>query len=113
MPCIAPISTKQPRVGVISALSIACGLVLTLFISVPADPVVQKALDQLFRMDYPAAEATILEGLPAASPARPYYAGTICLNRFLDWGDTAALARAERYWEDVDSRAFPAADPLD
>ena len=70
-------------------------------------------------MDYAGAEALLLEDLPASNPAQAYYAGTVCLNRFLDWGDTAALSRAERYWakisphDDLDDakRAGLRADP--
>jgi tetratricopeptide (TPR) repeat protein len=74
-------------------------------------PVVRQALDRLYRMDYPGAEETILAGLPPSSPARPYYAGTICLNRFLDGGDTAALARAERYLEKLSPNGGPSTAP--
>ena len=139
MPCIASISTKQPGSGCdhrsiltryvsarfirliplsfVLALAFATGLHAQ-----PAGtsslPVIRQALDRLYRMDYPGAEETLLEGLPATSPARPYFAGTICLNRFLDWGDTVALARAERYLEklapsDGPAPAFPGADPAE
>ena len=60
---------------------------------------VNTALERLYRMEYPAAEEFLLKTLPAASPARAYFAGIVCLNRFLDWGDTAALTRAEAHWE--------------
>jgi hypothetical protein len=78
--------------------------------------VIRQALDRMFKMDYPGAEETLLEGLPASSPALPFYAGTICLNRFLDWGDTTALRRAERYWDKITPRgdpspAYKGADP--
>ena len=69
--------------------------------------VVKQAVDRTFRMDYGGAEESILQGLPASSPARAYFAGTVCLNRFVDWGDTAALSRAEAWWE----RLTPTGDP--
>jgi hypothetical protein len=69
--------------------------------------VIRQALDGTLRMEYAEAEALILEGLPSSHPAQAYYAGTICMNRFLDWGDTAALARAERYW----AKLSPHGDP--
>jgi tetratricopeptide (TPR) repeat protein len=62
------------------------------------DAVIRAVLDRIYRMDYPTAEQTAQE-LPAQSPARPYFAGLACMNRFLDWGDTAALRRAESWWE--------------
>lgn len=69
--------------------------------------VVKEALDRMFRMEYAAAEKTLLTELPDSSPARPYFAGMVCLNRFLDLGDTAALARAEAYWNPL----APAGEP--
>ncbi len=127
MPCIASISTKQlgfsPRLLfrliplTFILVSVAAAGVSTAPVEPSGLPVIRQALDRLFQMDYPGAEEIILEGLPASSPARPYYAGTICLNRFLDWGDTAALTRAERYWQKISPRtdegtgAFPGAEP--
>lgn len=72
-----------------------------------APAAIRQALDQTLRMEYAEAEALVLEGLSSSNPAQAYYAGTICMNRFLDWGDTAALARAERYW----TRLSPHGDP--
>lgn len=77
-------------------------------IPAPAEAaVVRTALDQLYRMDYAAAEETLNRGLPAESPARPYFAGVACMNRFLDWGDTIALRRAESHWENLSPRGDP------
>jgi tetratricopeptide (TPR) repeat protein len=81
-------------------------------------PVVRQALDRSSRMDYPAAEEQVAAGLPTSSPARAYFAGTICLNRFLDWGDTAALARAETWWASLSplgepGSAFKGAEPAE
>jgi tetratricopeptide (TPR) repeat protein len=71
------------------------------------EAIVSAGLDRMYRMDYPAAEETFLKGLHAQSPARPYFAGIACLNRFLDWGDTAALRRAEAHWEALSPRGDP------
>jgi tetratricopeptide (TPR) repeat protein len=68
---------------------------------------VRTALDQVYRMEYAAAEETLTKGLPPESPARPYFAGLACMNRFLDWGDTVALRRAEGYWEKLSPRGEP------
>jgi hypothetical protein len=105
------ISTKRRALGFLL-------LFLSFFAPETRGDAVRQALDKMFLMDYPAAEAAILEGLSSSSPAQPYFAGTICLNRFLDWGDTAALTRAERYWEKLSPRgsvspAFKAADPAE
>jgi hypothetical protein len=58
-------------------------------------------------MDYASAEETFLRELPAQSPARPYFSGIACMNRFLDWGDTTALRRAEAHWEVLSPRGEP------
>jgi hypothetical protein len=71
-----------------------------------ADGVIRQALGLAFQTRYPEAEA-LLEGLPPGAPARPYYAGVVCLNRFLDWGDTTALRRAEEYWEKIPPQGHP------
>lgn len=78
-------------------------------------PVVRKALDQMARMEYAAAEST-LAGLPPQSPARPFFTGIASMNRFLDQGDTTALRHAERVWDSLSPRggtpaAFRATDP--
>src|SRR3954471_12362442 len=107
MPGISLISIKH--------LLRVAGFLLATYFVVPTvaaaaaepDAVIHQALDRMFRMDYAGAEARLLEGLPASSPAQPFYAGTVCLNRFLDWGDTTALRRAERYWEILSPRGDP------
>ena len=93
MPCIAPISTKQARRGLVSTLGLFLGFGLALsalpLIAAENAPVdrptgnpIEAALDHLYRMDYPAAEESILKGLPKESPARAYFAATVCINRF-------------------------------
>lgn len=64
----------------------------------------RKALDQVYRMEYAAAEETLTKGLPPESPARPYFMGLACMNRFLDLGDTLALRRGEGYLETLSPR---------
>jgi len=77
-------------------------------IPAPAEvAVVREALDLVARMEYATAENRLLSELPAASPARPYFAGLAAMNRFLDLGDTMALRRAERHWEALSPRAAP------
>lgn len=74
---------------------------------------VETALDRMYRMDYPAAEETLLRDLPPSS-ARLFFTGLVRLNRFMDWGDTAALRRAEASWETlVSSRDPEASVPTD
>jgi tetratricopeptide (TPR) repeat protein len=70
-------------------------------------PLIRQALDGALRMEYAEAETLLLGGLPPSNPAQAYYAGTVCMNRFLDWGDTAAFTRAERHWD----RLSPHGDP--
>lgn len=77
------------------------------FLSVPAianglfepryDSLLMAAMDQNFRMNYAAAESSLAK-IPDDHAARPYFMGLGCLNRFKDLGDTAALRRAEMFW---------------
>jgi tetratricopeptide (TPR) repeat protein len=105
MPLQTFISTKWHRTGAV--ILFCAGAVLS---AVPAPDevtLVRTALDQVYRMEYAAAEETLTKGLPPESPSRPYFAGLACMNRFLDWGDTVALRRAEGYWEKLSPRGEP------
>jgi len=64
-------------------------------------------MDHVFRMEYSAAENSLL-ALPNDAPARPYFMGVVCLNRFQDWGDTASLRRAQEFWERLSTEKRPA-----
>jgi hypothetical protein len=80
------------------------------------DAVLRAGLDRMYRMEYATAEETLLKGLPPESPPRWLMAGAVCFNRFLDWGDTVSLRRAEMFWEELSprgeaSKRFRAADP--
>lgn len=80
------------------------------------EPVVRAALDHMARMQYARAESTLVTDLSPRSPARALFAGIAAMNRFLDIGDTAALRRAETWWEPLSPRgkassAWRAADP--
>jgi hypothetical protein len=116
MPLEAPISTKWRRTGygwgrTAFLAVLAAGWAGAFAAALPAPgeaPVVRTALEQVSRMEYAEAEETLTKGLPPASPARPYFAGLACMNRFLDLGDTLALSRAERYWETLSPRGDPA-----
>ncbi len=135
MPLEAPISTKWHSQGV-SGRRISCSLpfprpvrfsrVRRAFLALaltgagalvpgaalalpgPAEePVVRAALDHMARMQYARAESTVVEGLAPHSPARALFAGIATMNRFLDIGDTAALRRAEAWWEPLTPRGAP------
>lgn len=115
------ISTKRRGTGLPLLFSTFFWMGSICFAGVPLSgeaALVRKALDQVYRMDYVAAEETLTKGLPAESPSRPYFAGLACMNRFLDWGDTVALRRAEGYWENLSprgeaSKAYRKTDPGD
>ena len=56
------------------------------------------AMEHAFRMEYAAAESSLTQ-IPNDIAARPYFMGLSCLTRFQDLGDTAALRRAEIFWD--------------
>jgi predicted Zn-dependent protease len=116
-PAPAPWRARDGTSGLVPQLKplLLCLLALSpCALAVPALPapaeaaVVAQALDQTSRMDYEAAEQTLIRELPATAPARSYFAGLVCMNRFLDVGDTVALRRAEAYWEPLSPRGDPA-----
>lgn len=72
------------------------------------DSVARETIAFTLDMDYAAAETRALDEFPEGSPALPFYAGLVCLNRFLDLGDTTALRRAEVYWNKVPPQGEPA-----
>jgi tetratricopeptide (TPR) repeat protein len=107
-----------PIIPSFAALRFVAPVVLTLCALSWADEraVLRSGMESVYRMDYAAAEKTFLEGLPATSPRRAFYAGLVNMHRLFDWGDTAALRRAEAQWEPLSPRgepteAFRGADP--
>jgi tetratricopeptide (TPR) repeat protein len=73
------------------------------------DSTILAAMDQIFRMDYAAADIA-LKRIPDNAAAKPYFSGIVCMNRFQDLGDTSALQRAEFFWTQLNaekSGAFP------
>ncbi len=68
---------------------------------------IRAGLDHLYRMEYEEAERRLMGDPEARSAARLYHAGIAAMNRFLDWGDTAALGRAEARWEELSPRGAP------
>lgn len=67
----------------------------------------RAGLDRVYRMDYAEAERLLATDPDSPSPALLYYGGVAAMNRFLDWGDTAALRRAERRFEELSPRGDP------
>jgi hypothetical protein len=113
---------REARFLIRNLLSLGVALPLLLSLVSPSrageavDSVAREALELTLRVNYAAAEARVLRGLPASSPAQPFYAGLVCLNRFLDLGDTTALRRAEAHWDRIPPQgdppsAFRNADP--
>ncbi len=102
MPREDAISTKWPVPGRAGGGILTFLVLLAVATKAPADAtrdaVIGEALDRMLRMEYAAAEKTLITGLSETAPPRPYFAGLVCLNRFLDEGDTSALSRAEGYW---------------
>jgi hypothetical protein len=100
----------MPHRGSISKI-FAAGLFCAGLLALPADArddepaLLRAALDRVYRMDYPGAEKLLADD--SASAAIVYYGGVAALNRFLDWGDTAALRRAERRFEKLSPRGEP------
>ncbi len=92
------------------------GLVLLFFSLLPGyakclfnphqDAILLAAMDQTLRMNYAAAESLVAQ-IPNNIPARPYFTGLACLNRFQDLGDTAALRRTETLWNRLSSHSNP------
>lgn len=112
MPLETPISTKWrttlPFLLILAGSIGAAGSAFAAGIPAPGEAaLVRTALDQIYRMDYATAEETLAKGLPAESPARPYFSGLACMNRFLDWGDTVSLRRAESHWEKLNPKGDP------
>ncbi len=70
------------------------------------DSILLAAMDKVYRMQYAEAESLLVR-IPENVSARPYFAGLVCLNRFSDLGDTAALRRAEKFWERLSSDKTP------
>lgn len=119
MPLEDAISTKRRRRGpatrgraaiaaVLSALSVLFAAPHAALADDAQDSAAHAALERLYHMDYPAAEARVRDGLPAGSPRRALLEGLVAMNRFVDWGDTTALARAEAAWEPLSPRGAPA-----